>query len=195
MSVHSYIPVVYNCRNTLLGGAGAPPKEFKPFNGTIDYDWIIWIDSDSIWEPSDLAKLISNLDHKIVTGFYVQHDNKTYAQAVSFKEDSADHSRLYWIEREKLNLNSGRIQLGATGMGFMAVKAGVFESLECPWFSPIHNPHENTFLSEDVGFCYKVQQLGYNIWGDPTIQIKHEKPWLLSGDNVSGSRPEKTVLI
>jgi hypothetical protein len=98
------------------------------------------------------------------------------------------------LEREQLNINGGRIKLGASGMGFMAVKAGVFESLTCPWFSPVPHEYENTFLSEDVSFCYKITQLGYSIWGDPKIQIQHEKLWLLSGDNIHGDKPNSLHL-
>jgi hypothetical protein len=195
-TVNAYTPIVYSCRNWLLGGKGNPPKTFKPFNGIINYDWIIWIDNDCIWKPEDLARLISNNDHKIVTGFYMQHDNKTYAQAISFTAKEVDeYQHLHWIERDQLDLASHRIKLGATGMGFMAVKAGVFESLECPWFTPVNHEYENTFLSEDVGFCHKVSNLGYTIWGDPKIQIKHEKTWLLSGDEPTGTRPDPLVLI
>jgi hypothetical protein len=194
-TVNAYTPIVYNCRNWLLGGKGSPPNTFKPFNGTIEYDWIIWIDSDCIWKPADLERLISNNDHKVVTGFYMQYDNKHYAQAISFKAtDTDNYTHLHWLEREQLNINGGRIKLGASGMGFMAVKAGVFESLTCPWFSPVPNEYENTFLSEDVSFCYKITQLGYSIWGDPKIQIQHEKLWLLSGDNIHGDKPNSLHL-
>ena len=195
VTVNAYSPIIYNCRNWLLGAKGPAPKSFKPFNGMIDYDWIIWIDSDVIWKPEDLERLISNNDHKIVTGFYIQHDNKSYAQAISFRVEEVDNNtHLHWIEREQLDINSDRIRLGASGMGFMAAKAGVFEALECPWFSPVPHEYENTYLSEDVGFCYKAQLLGYTIWGDPKIQVRHEKTWLLSGDTAVGYKPEALIL-
>ena len=193
--INAYTPVVYNCRNWLLGGQGHPPKSFKPFNGAIEYDWTIWIDSDCIWKSEDLERLISNNDHKIVTGLYMQYNNKNYAQAIPFKtKETEDQIHLHWLERERVDINAGRFMLGASGMGFMAVKAGVFESLECPWFSPVSHETENTFLSEDVSFCYKARELGYAIWADPKIQIKHEKVWLLSGDNIDGSKPEAVTL-
>ena len=195
VTVNAYSPIIYSCRNWLLGAKGNAPKSFKPFNGIIEYDWIIWIDSDCIWKPEDLEKLISNNDHKIVTGMYIQHDNKTYAQAISFTtEETKDIKHLHWLERERVDINGSRFKLGASGMGFMAVKSGVFESFECPWFSPIPHEYENTFLSEDVSFCCKVTQLGYTIWADPSIQIKHEKLWLLSGDSITGIKPEALIL-
>ena len=195
-TVNAYTPIIYNCRNWLLGGRGRPDKTFKPFNGLVEYDWIVWIDNDCIWTPEDLGRLISNNDHKIVSGFYMQHDNITYAQAIKFKtEKTGDVTHLHWIERNQLDTNSDRIKLGASGMGFMAVKAGVFESMEFPWFEPISHEYENNFLSEDLAFCHKASKLGYTIWGDPKIQIKHEKTWLLSGDELYGTQPKPVLII
>jgi len=183
----TYTPVIYNCRNWLLGGTGYPPKDFKPFNGKVKYDWIVWIDSDSVWTPKDLEKLISNPEHKIVTGFYIQHNNKIYAQAVEGKEKNT----MNWMPRNEVDVNGERIELLATGMGFMGVQKGVFESLTFPWFKPLvfSDSERETFLSEDTGFCHRVKKLGYTIWGDPTIQIGHEKSWILTGADSSGHKP------
>ena len=193
VTINAYSPVIYNCRNILLGANGSPPKDFKPFNGTIEYDWIIWIDNDNIWKPTDLEQLISNGDHKIVTGFYIQHDNKTYAQAI-FQENS--DTNLIWLPRESIKFNGNRFKLAASGMGFMAVQAGVFESLECPFFKPIEYENQNAMilLSEDTGFCHRAKNAGYDVWADPKIQVKHEKTWLLSGDDVIGVKPENVIL-
>jgi hypothetical protein len=182
----NYTPVIYNCRNWLLGGIGAPPRDFKPFNGKIKYDWIIWIDSDSIWEPEDLERLISNPEHKIVTGFYIQYNNQIYAQAIQ-----GENNTMLWLPRDKVDTKGERFELIATGMGFMGVQAGVIEALDFPWFRPVlfGDDKKQSFLSEDTGFCYRIKNLGYQVWGDPKIQIGHEKSWILSGENIQGSKP------
>ena len=194
ITINAYSPVIYNCRNMLLGAQGNPPKSFKPFNGTIDYDWIIWVDNDNIWKPVDIAQLISKPEHKIVTGFYIQHDNKTYAQAIFYNESKTD---LVWLPKEYIKPGNGRIKLAASGMGFMAVKAGVFETLGCPFFKPIEYQIDTTttaFLSEDTGFCHRAISAGFEVWGDPKIQVKHEKLLMLSGDSQYGTKPENLIL-
>ena len=194
ITINAYSPVIYNCRNMLLGAQGNPPNSFKPFNGTIEYDWIIWVDNDSIWKSSDIVQLISKPEHKIVTGFYIQHDNKTYAQAIFYNENKTD---LVWLPKEYVNANTNRIKLAATGMGFMAVKVGVFETLGCPFFKPIEYQIDTTttaFLSEDTGFCHRAINAGYDVWGDTKIQVKHEKPLMLSGDGQYGTMPENLIL-
>jgi len=96
-----------------------------------------------------------------------------------------------WMPRNEVDVNGERIELLATGMGFMGVQKGVFESLTFPWFKPLvfSDSERETFLSEDTGFCHRVKKLGYTIWGDPTIQIGHEKSWILTGADSSGHKP------
>jgi GT2 family glycosyltransferase len=194
ITINAYSPVIYNCRNMLLGATGNPPRTFQPFNGVLDYDWIIWIDNDNIWTPEDLERLISVAEHKIVTGLYIQHDNKTYAQAV-FHGDS--RTNLLWLPKELVQVDGNRFQVAATGMGFMAVQQGVFESMECPFFRPVEyqiNDDTTAFLSEDTGFCHRAIDAGYTVWADPCIQVQHEKAWLLSGDSTHGIKPENVML-
>ena len=45
----SYDPVVYYARNRVLGGNNTAGKIQKPFQGTVAYDYMIWIDSDMVW--------------------------------------------------------------------------------------------------------------------------------------------------
>ena len=43
-----YDPNVYYVRNKLLGGdVGRGPSQ-KPYNGEFEYDYVLWIDSDTI---------------------------------------------------------------------------------------------------------------------------------------------------
>jgi len=67
------------------------------------------------------------------------------------------------------------------GMGFMLIKKGVFESLQYPWFEPIHQSIKNLedFTSEDVAFCLKAREKGFEIFVDPTVIVGHQKPMIL----------------
>ena len=59
--------------------------------------------------------------------------------------------------------------------------AGVFESMEYPWFQPrwVSGGNFHDFCAEDVGFCWTAQELGHEIWVDPAIKVLHEKTVLL----------------
>ena len=50
---------IYHLRNACLGGDVLSGENQSPFQGKIDYDFIFWIDSDSVFSPMDIEKLIN----------------------------------------------------------------------------------------------------------------------------------------
>jgi hypothetical protein len=168
-----------------MGGSRTSPKTLKPFNGEVDYDWIIWIDSDQVWDPEDIAQLLTNADHKIVTGMVLMNNNKHY-NVSAYDDNKRDKRR--WLVREDVNIDAGRFVTPECGMGFMAVQRGVFEQLEYPWFFPIAHDDGDVlwFEAEDGSFCNRIKKLGIDIWVDPLIQVGHEKVRILRGDSAHG---------
>lgn len=53
-----YSPLLYYVRNLCLGGNYLEGINQKPFQGKLDYDYIMWIDSDIIFTPNQFFKLI-----------------------------------------------------------------------------------------------------------------------------------------
>jgi len=53
--------------------------------------------------------------------------------------------------------------------------------MEYPWFQPrwISKDNFHDFCAEDVGFCWAAQELGHEIWIDPSIKVGHEKTVIL----------------
>jgi hypothetical protein len=177
----TYIPIIYHARNMLMGGTRYTPRTFKPFNGAIDYDWIIWIDSDQIWNPSDIEQIISNPEHKVVTGMVLMYDNEHF-NVSTYDDTSYDKRR--WLTREDVDIGGERFTTPECGMGFMAVQKGVFEQLEYPWFFPMPHDEEEVlwFEAEDGSFCNRITELGIEIWVDPKLQIGHEKHRILTAE-------------
>ena len=66
MSQH-YSPVVYYARNMCLGGDNLRGVDQLPFNGQVDYDYIMWIDSDIVFSPQHFFNLLQH-DKDIVSG-------------------------------------------------------------------------------------------------------------------------------
>lgn len=69
------------------------------------------------------------------------------------------------------------IEVAYTGMGFMLVKKGVFEILGYPWFKPIEKRIGDMvdFTMEDVAFCLRAREKGFEVLIDPTVKVGHEK--------------------
>lgn len=176
---------VYHVRNKCLGGDSRRGIKQKPFNGEIDYDYIMWIDSDIYFHPSQFFKLLeANKD--IVSGLYMMDDNTHYATVENWDEDFyGDNGYFQFLTREDIKNRNKLFKVDYTGFGWMLIKKGVFESMEYPWFDVHWTEIEKDqkiireFASEDVSFCKRAQKNGYNIWIDPTVIVGHEKNMIL----------------
>lgn len=169
---------------TLNGGNENDPAEQRPFKGQITYDKLLWIDSDITFTPEDVLKAYRS-DKDITTGAYLLASGEATVYKEIFKS-------AYTFE-EILALDEP-VQVGAAGMGFMCVKSGIFEKLSRPWFqSPIASTTMNdgyvfTFpvMGEDVSFCKRATDLGFELWLDPSIRLIHNKMMKLTWE---GPRP------
>ena len=179
-----YTSNVYYVRNMCLGGDVMRGIHQKPFDGKLDYDYIMWIDSDIVFTTDQFLQLLKH-DKDIVSGLYkmdggthfatVKDWDKKYFRKNSTFEFLTTDSVNKWVEKNPNKL----MEVEYTGFGFMLVKKGVFERLKYPWFSPIYEKDMGKdvldFCSEDVSFCQKVIKKGYKIHIDPTIVVGHEK--------------------
>lgn len=97
---------------------------------------------------------------------------------------------------DKVQVDKGAIKVYDAGTGFMLIKREVFENLiaaypelkyvddtgglngeENDWtyafFNSYVDPDTKRFLSEDYGFCRYLQEIGGEIWTDPSIEMMH----------------------
>ena len=63
----NYSSVVHFARARCLGGDVMAGQDQKPFQGKVDYDVIVWIDSDIIFTPEDVFKLLDS-PHDVTAG-------------------------------------------------------------------------------------------------------------------------------
>jgi GT2 family glycosyltransferase len=177
-----------------LGADVIRGKNQKPFDEKLQYDYLLWIDSDIIFRPEHLIQLLSHNDD-IVSGIYMMADNKHFATVKNWDEEYfKQHGSFQFLTPQDIPNNSVQksfadkpetvnrqpfplLEVAYTGMGFMLVKRGVFESMEYPWFRPIEIQIGNMtdFTMEDVSFCLRAQEKGYKIYIDPTVRVGHEK--------------------
>ena len=173
----AYDPVVYYARTRVLGGNNVNGKNQKPFSGQLQYDYQFWIDSDIVWNGSDVLKLLQ-MNKDIASGCYVTADN-VHLPIVEHLDYTKllEQGTFQFLTRDALNQKTGPFTASYVGFGFVAIKYGVIEQLEYPWFQPRFVEQDNfkEFTAEDVGFCWTAQDLGYNIWVNPEVRVGHEK--------------------
>jgi hypothetical protein len=172
-----YDPVVYYTRNRILGGNNNSGRHQKPWGGQITYDKMIWIDSDMVWSPDDVMKLIQ-YDLPIVAGTYLMSSGDAFPVVENLDYTHLVNSGTFqFMSKHAMASRTMPFVVSYTGFGFIAIKAGILETMEYPWFQPrwFSQGNFHDFCAEDVGFCWAAQELGHKIWVDPTIRLGHEK--------------------
>ena len=168
-----YIPNVYKVRSLLLGADRKHGQYQAPWQDKKDYDYIMWIDSDQVFEPNDFFKLLEH-DKDIVSGLYLRKPQGDTLNdiPIEFACFSAPSKGLFTNET-----NGELIEVFANGMGWMLVKKGVFEKTPFPWFGPIITGLD--FNGEDAAFQMRAKDSGFNSYVDTSIIVGHEKEVVL----------------
>lgn len=175
---------VFHVRSAVLGADVLRGKKQKPFDNKVNYDWLMWIDSDIVWRPQQIEELL-NTKGDVVSGLYIMSNNVQFTAVETLDNQFFKKNGYYeFLTRDKLNEDKYKqpFEVDYVGMGFMAVKRGVFENLDYPWFKPKNFDLGNDivdFSSEDVGFCQRAKHKGFSIVVNPSIIVGHEKKVIL----------------
>ena len=160
-----------------------------PWDGKLDYDYQLWIDSDIVFNSEKFFQLVLDANPKgenersIVAGWYCTEDGKTTSVAHWLEEDDfrnnggvMNHETIESISKRRKPFT-----VDYTGFGWLLIRKGVFEheGLPYPWFAPKMQVFESgevqDMCGEDVSFCLDAIAAGFKIWCDPRIRVGHEK--------------------
>ena len=133
---NSYDSNVFFVRNKCLMGNVLNGIKQKPFQGKIDYDYIMWIDSDQVFNVEMFKRLLS-YDVPVVSGCYLMANAKQYAAVQELNQEYLINHGSYefltpsHIENWKNipeNKNNNLMKVAYSGMGFMLMKKGYFRT-------------------------------------------------------------------
>jgi len=184
MMVNEYSSFVSFSRMKTLGLDVLRGKDQKPFGGNVEYDLWITIDSDIVFRPEQVLELIENSkEHPVVSGLYRMADLQHFACVQTWDEDYfKKHGSFKFLRPEDIVGASKFKKVAYNGMGFMAVRRGIIESLKYPYFSyPLQQmtTHDGIVLedmcSEDVAFCKNLNDAGYDVMVNTQLVVGHEK--------------------
>ena len=173
--------VAYYVRNQCLGGDVRRGIHQKPFAGTICYDYLMWIDSDIVFNIDDFTKLLQR-NVPVVSGIYLMQGGTHYATVINWDEKYfVNNGAFEFAQINSFNNSINLVEVDYTGLGFFLCKYGVFETLEYPWFRPIFFNIGNCydFCSEDVAICKLLKSKDQKIFIDPTVKVGHQKRSIL----------------
>lgn len=186
-----YSSMVHFARAKCLGGDVLKGATQKPFQGQIEYDMIMWIDSDIVFSADDFFKLIDS-PHDVTCGSYMMSDLKNLCVVKNWDTDYFKKNGSFeFITPEMLkgykDLTDERyLKVVYAGMGWMMIKNGAIEKLEYPWFTSdtetMLGEDGQTIVdlcSEDVSFCRALDKVGVSIMLDTTVRVGHQKPMII----------------
>ena len=183
-----YSSMVNFARCKCLGANVLRGPDQVPWDGKLEYDYQIWIDSDIVFNTDQFWQLLDLADdgeqeREIVAGWYATEDGTTTSVAHWLEEDDfrknggvMNHETVESISKRKKPFT-----VDYTGFGWVMIKNGVFEDekMTYPWFAPKMQQFESgavqDMCGEDVSFCLDAIDAGYDIWCDPRIRVGHEK--------------------
>lgn len=178
-----YYPIVNMSRCACLGADVTRGRKQKPFNEEIKYDYLLWIDSDIIFN-NDLFLRLVNANKDLVSGWYCQPSNNADGSLQTPVTENAsdeyfnEYGGYKFLSSKEIEDKKNLFKVDYIGFGWVLVKKGVFESLEYPWFAPRMRYMLNDvqdLCSEDVAFCIDAKNAGFEIWVDPKCRVGHEK--------------------
>lgn len=125
-------------------------------------DYTMWLDSDMIFKPDTMVRLLAH-DAPIVSGAYFRRSPPYHLVAF----DKCDTETREWTD---LPLPTETVKCGGVGFGCVLVRTDVLFEVAAKyktWFEPMNG------FGEDLSFCYRARQCGFDVLLDPTITCGH----------------------
>ena len=177
-----YSSMVNFARCKCLGANVLRGPDQKPWDGKLEYDYQLWIDSDIMFNTEQFYRLVAH-DKDIAAGWYCTEDGRTSSVAHWLEEgDFRQNGGVMNHETgESMSKRKKPFTVDYTGFGWTLIKKGVFEDdkMKYPWFAPKMQVFESgevqDMCGEDVSFCLDAMEAGFEIWCDPVIRVGHEK--------------------
>ena len=139
-------------------------------------DYLLFADTDSVWMPEDIVRLVGQ-DKPVVCGWYLSRNPLCGENHVPvlMRRKTNGYKLIKDIPEEPFTVD-------ATGAGFMLLKKDVVSKM-CDLGQPFDMMQASEMglgkavytklIGEDMSFCYRLQQNGYDIWIDPSVKIGH----------------------
>jgi len=171
--------------NSCLGGDTLGGRRINKKKRKIDYDYIMWIDSDQVFSPDHFFNLLKRAEEEkadILSGLYLMQGGKYFATVKDWdKEFFKKNGYFNFLTPEDIKDKKDLIKVSYTGFGWLLVKKGVFESLEYPWVRPTWFDEDGVYemTTTDCGFMHRAAEKGFDTYVDPSIVVGHEKMMIL----------------
>ena len=132
------------------------------------FDWVFWLDSDIVFPPDILAKMLKEAEEKsldFLSGLYFRRVQPYTPVAFDHLEVNEDGE---WSNMD--DIPDGLFEVAGCGFGCVLIRTSVLNDVRekyADMFMPIAH------MGEDLSFCWRARQCGHKIWMDPDIELGH----------------------
>lgn len=138
----------------------------------MDADFVFWLDSDMIFAPNTLERLMARMDEDetidMITGLYFRRV-PPFSPVLFDRLDIDPHREIcFWTEPRAIP--DKPFEVGGCGFGCVLMRTDVIMNVQGRFnqmFSPVGN------VGEDLAFCWRARQCGHRIVCDPSIDLGH----------------------
>lgn len=138
-------------------------------------EWLLFVDTDIIFTTEEVYALINSANAQeaaIMAGVYFGYLNGTLWPVLFSKRADGMYGPV-------LSFTDDRVQsIDACGMGFTLIHRRVLDALRDesdPWCWFGHDLYMGKRMGEDICFCYRASKLGYAMYADGRVKVRHIK--------------------
>ena len=153
-------------------------EHVKAIIDKLNPDYLMFLDADMTF-PADIILRLLASQKDIVSGMYHYGSSDRGFAPIALRrrpDGGQNYNIVHYYPDEPFWVD-------AIGMGAALIKADVFKNISFPWFG--YQVSEITgvnSISEDMQFCQKAREAGYEIWVDPRVRCGHIKTMVI-GEN------------
>ena len=142
-------------------------------------DLIMWFDSDMVFNPDTLLRLLKDIDDgaDFVTGVYYRRTSP-FTPTLFSKLDINEEGVAIWDQIEEVP-DKGLFEVAGCGFGCVLMKTDIARDVFKKFgrlFSPIGE------VGEDLSFCWRARECGYKLVCDPDIPLGHVAHTMVTKD-------------
>lgn len=162
--------LVYQARNSLARAAIQA-----------EADQILWLDSDMVFTPDFLIRM-NDVAHRndidFLSAMYFRR--KPPFTPVVFERLDYNEENGHAITTQLLSIPEERFKCGGCGFGGVLMSLDVVMSVAAMFDGRMFDPLPG--MGEDLSFCWRARQAGYDIWCDPAMQMGHVGSMVVTKD-------------
>ena len=136
----------------------------------LETDYVLWLDSDMVFYQDILVDMKNEMEEKgldFLSGLYFRR-TPPFSPVLFDKLDIDENLVCTWTDFKEIPKELFKV--GGCGFGAVLIKTDVLFAVQCKYetmFTPVGN------MGEDLSFCWRARQCGYDIWCDPDIELGH----------------------